>query len=269
MAAADATKIRQAATFYVSFDDEVQADFGAGTRKAATRFDHPSEKGQFVFEPGFDAKIFRIAEGKGIHGGALEVTDVLPHRGRLYFPAEKNLAFDPNGWGGSLSLWINTDPNTSLKAPFCDPVQITERGANDGGLWIDFPDVKPRDMRLGAFPAAAKGEAPLKETDPNAPLVWLKEVGFKVGQWHHLAITWKNFDTGKKDALATLYVDAKPIGDLRDRDIAMRWTIAKTGIYVAVNYIGLLDEFALFNRPLDSAEIERLHAEPGLLAGLK
>ena len=269
MVAADDARIREAATFYASFDEVVTADFGVGVRTASTRADHPTEKGRVVVEPGFDARVFQIARDRGVHGGALQVTDVLPRRGRLFFPAEKNIAFDPQGWGGTVSLWINTNPNTLLKTPFCDPVQITERGSNDGGLWIDFPDVKPRDLRLGAFPAAAKGEKPMQESDPAAPLVWLKEVGFQAGEWHHLAITWRNFDTGKKNAQAILYVDGRRIGDLHDRDLAMRWNVAKTGIYVAINFIGLLDEFALFQRPLDAEEIVRLHAEPGLLAALK
>ncbi len=269
MAAVDEMTIRKSVTFYASFDDAVAGDFGAGGRAAGTRFDNPTEAGQFVFESGFDSKIFTIARDKGIHGGALQVNDVLPLRGRLFFPAEKNLEFDPKGWGGTVSLWINTDPDTSLKTPFCDPVQITERGANDGGLWIDFPDVKPRDMRLGAFPGAAPGGRVFKESDPDAPLVWMKQVGFKVGQWHHLAITWNNFDTGQKNARAIFYVDGKRIGELQDREIAMRWNIAKTGVYVAVNYIGLLDEFSLFNRPLSAEEISRVHGEPGLLSTLK
>lgn len=269
MAAADDGAIRNAVTFYASFDDAVTADFGAGGHAPSIRFDHPTEKGKFVVEPGFNEKVFSIAKTQGVHGGALQATDVMPRRGRLFFPAQKNLPFNPNGWGGTVSLWINTDPNTQLKTPFCDPVQITERGANDGGLWIDFPDTKPRDMRLGAFPAAAAGEKPIQESAPDAPLVWLKEVGFKTGAWHHLAITWKNFDTGKKDAEAVLYVDGKRIGALQDRDIAMRWDMSRAGIYVAVNYIGLLDEFSLFSRPLEAAEVARLHAEPSLLTVLK
>ena len=40
-------------------------------------------------------------------------------------------------------------------------------------------------------------------------------------------------------------------------------------ILVAVNYIGLLDELALFNRPLTAAEVALLHRTPGVLAPLK
>src|SRR5262249_32318084 len=47
------------------------------------------------------------------------------------------------------------------------------------------------------------------------------------------------------------------------------WDLDRTGIYVAVNFIGLLDELALFNRPLTAEEVARLHSAPGLLAPLK
>ena len=35
---------------------------------------------------------------------------------------------------------------------------------------------------------------------------------------------------------------------------------------MAVNYIGLLDELALFNRPLTAAEVLALYRKPDLLA---
>jgi hypothetical protein len=46
----------------------------------------------------------------------------------------------------------------------------------------------------------------------------------------------------------------------------MNWDMEKVGVYVAVNYIGLLDELALFRRALTPEEVQRLHQSPGLLA---
>src|SRR5581483_3921536 len=126
---ADAAAVRKAVTLYASFDDKVQADFGGGNLTLATRFNHPIDKGKFVFEPGYNNQAFRIAKGKGVSGGALEAVDVLPRNGRIMFPAQGNIAFKKGGWAGSVSAWINTDPNTLLKTPFCDPVQITQKHA--------------------------------------------------------------------------------------------------------------------------------------------
>jgi hypothetical protein len=263
----EAAALRAAATFYASFDDKVQGDFGVGGVTLSTRTNHPTEKGQFVVEKGFNAKAIRI--GKGIHGGALDAVDVLPNNGRIFFPLKGNIAFQQGGWGGAVSMWINTDPNQLLKTRFCDPVQITQKGANNGGIWFDFNDAKPRDLRMGMFPAIPEGKPGIKEEDANAPMVRVKGVTFKAGEWHHIVLSWRNFDTGKPDAEATLYIDGRRIGDVKERDIAMAWDVDKAGIYVAVNYIGLLDEFAVFGRALTPAEVAALHKNPGVLTGLK
>src|SRR5688500_332976 len=68
----DTDAIGQAVTLRASFDEAVRADFGRGQLGLSTRFNHQTEKGQFVFEKGFDATVFRVAPEAGIAGGALE-----------------------------------------------------------------------------------------------------------------------------------------------------------------------------------------------------
>jgi hypothetical protein len=263
-------ELRAAVTLYASFDEAVAADRGGGELQHSTRSNDPTAKGAFLFKNGFDKSVFRIAKNQGVHGGALEVVDVLPNNGRIFFPAKGNLAYRDTGWGGAVSVWINTDPNTLFKTPFCDPVQITQKGANNGGIWFDFNAAKPRrDLRMGVFPAVAEAQKGVGEDDPNAPMVRVPGVDFKTGQWHHVVLSWHNFDTAKDDAEATLYIDGKKIGDVKNRAIAMRWDIDKAGIYVAVNFIGLLDEFAVFARPLTPDEVAMLRREPGVLAPKK
>jgi hypothetical protein len=263
--AADADALRKAVTFYASFDEAVAADLGGGRRTPGTRFDHETEQGQFVFEEGIDDQVFRIARDQGISGGALEVTDVLPRRGRLFFPAQGNIAFRNGGWGGSASMWIRTDPDTMLKLPYCDPIQITHKGAGNGGIWFDFNDAKPRDLRMGVFPAVPAGETGIPESDPQAPLIRVPRIGFRNDVWHHVVLTWTNFDTGRPDAHAALYIDCKLMGEVKDRALAMDWDLDQTGIYTAVGYCGLLDELALFDRALTPAEVALLREKPGVV----
>src|SRR5262245_54205350 len=123
--------LAKAVMFYASFDEKVVGDFGGGELSPRTRINHETEVGKFVFQPGVDEKLFTIAAGKGIHGGALSPLDVPPRNGRIFFPAKGNIGYKPGGWGGAVSFWLNTDPNTLLKTRFCDPVQITEKGANN------------------------------------------------------------------------------------------------------------------------------------------
>lgn len=261
--------VRAAATFYASFDETVRGDFGMGAMTPSSRFNHETQAGKFVFQEDIDRSVFRIAAQKGIHGGALEPTDVLPRNGRIYFPLKDNLAYNARGWSGALSVWCNTDPNRLLKTTFCDPVQITEKGANNGGIWFDFNNARPRDLRHGAFPAVSEGQKPIHEEDPQTPMVRVPGVAWQSGEWHHVVLSWRNFDTGRPDAVSSLYIDGKLIGQIRDRPIAMNWNLDKAGLYVAVNYLGLLDELALFGRELVAEEVQLLHTEPGLLAPLK
>ena len=109
----------------------------------------------------------------------------------------------------------------------------------------------------------------MSEDDPLAPMVRVPGIPFKNGEWHHIAVTWKNFDTGKNDAVSSLYIDGKLIDAVKDRPLAMDWDMDKTGIYVAINFIGLLDELALFDRALSEAEVALLHQQPGCLAQKK
>jgi hypothetical protein len=266
--AGEENTLAKAVTLYASFDEKVAADVGGGALTLWTRFNHPTEKGKFVYEPGFSAKAFRIAKGQGIHGGALEAVDVLPNNGRIFFPAKGNIGFKKGGWGGAVSTWIKTDPDKLLKTPFCDPVQITQKGATNGGIWFDFNNAKPRDLRMGTFAAIPEGRKGVGEDDPKAPMVRVPGVGFKQTDWHHIVLSWDGFDTGLAKAAATLFIDGKRIGMVKDYALAMDWDMDKTGIYIAVNYLGLLDELAVFNRPLTAAEVVMLHQQPGTLAKL-
>jgi formylglycine-generating enzyme required for sulfatase activity len=266
---ADEDALKKAVTLYASFDEGVKADYSGGDGTVYTGI--RPEPGKPKPEPtkGADEKVFTIAKKKGVAGGCLETVDIVPNNGRIFFPAKGNIAFKKGGWGGAMSMWINFDPDKMLKTKFCDPVQITQKGANNGGIWFDFNDAKPRDMRHGCFPAVKEGEKPQSEDDPKAPMVRVPKVGFKSGDWHHIVISWKNFDTGKPDAVSQFWVDGKLIGEVKDRAIAMDWDIDKAGIFFSIGYIGLLDEFAIFNRPLTAEEIGLLQKKPGLLQPLK
>jgi formylglycine-generating enzyme required for sulfatase activity len=266
---ADEDALKKAVSFYASFDEAVKADYGGGDLTVYTGV--RPEPGKPKPEPikGFDDKAFKVAKGKGVSGGCLEALDLLPNNGRLFFKAKGNIAFKKGGWGGAMSMWINFDPDKMLKTKFCDPVQITQKGANNGGLWFDFNDAKSRDMRHGAFTALKEGEKAISEDDPKAPMVRVPKVGFKSGDWHHIVFSWKNFDTGKPDAVSQFFVDGKLIGEVKDRAISMDWDIDQAGIFTAISYIGLLDEFAIFNRALTADEVTALQKKPGLLQALK
>ncbi|MBL8792319.1 MAG: hypothetical protein JNM56_00290, partial [Planctomycetia bacterium] len=193
-----------------------------------------------------------------------------PRSGRLYFAGKGNVAYRKDAsWGGAFSVWVNTDPDKLLQTPFCDPVLITQKGFNNGSIWAHFNDAKPRALQAGTYPSIPDGQEPVPEEDPKAPLTRFLKPGFREGDWHHLALTWDRFNTGKRDATHTLYIDGKKIGELKNYEVGMDWDLDRTRVYCAVNLIGRLDELAVFNRPLTGDEVMLLHRKPGVLQALK
>ena len=257
--------LRESVTLYASFDESLEADFARGAAAMRTRYGALNNPAGFRFEDGVPAA-YRVASGGGARGGALEAVDTLPENGRIFFPAEQNLAYERGGWGGTVSFWMKTNPDTMLQTPFCDPIQITERGATNGGLWVDFPNTSPRDFRLGAFQSEGPGRARLDQDAPDAPLVVRSPAAFEADRWRHILFVWSEFDSDAENAQATLYVDGEPQGSIGGRNVTMDWDMTKTGIYVAVNYIGMLDELAVFDRPLDEDEIAVLAGDPAAVA---
>ena len=263
--AADADALRKAVSFYASFDEAIQGDCGGGDLTLSTRYEHETEKGNYVFEQGFDKEGVRIAKGLGIHGGALEFFKPLPRKGMLFLPARGKLAAQQGGWGGAVSVWLKPAPNT----PFCDPAYITQKRWNDGGLWFDYNHDKRGDFRMGAYPALAAGQKPPEPDDPHPSMLRLKENVLKNDAWNHVVMTWSNCDTGKKDGRASLYIDAKHVGEVKDIDLRMGWDLDQTRIYLGFFYIGLMDELAFFHRPLTAEEVMLLHTKPDVLVPLR
>jgi len=264
----DTMGLRDAVMFYASFDESLEADVAGGAKSLRTRSGALNKPAEFRFVDGYPENVFRVAPGAGASGGALEALDILPDTGRIFYPAAGNLPYDPNGWSGTVSFWLKTNPDTMLKTSYCDPIQITQKGAGNGGLWIDFPDSSPRNLRLGAFQSEGDGRTRIAETDADPPLVVVSPIGFKETDWHHVLFVWTDFDTKQENAQATLYIDGAAQGAIGGRNVTMAWDLAKTGIYIAVGYIGLMDELAVFDRALDSDEIAHLAEEPAALAPL-
>ena len=127
-----------AVTFHASFDQAIRADRGRSIVR--TRSGRPGHPEEWEFRDGYDESLYRVIPDGGISGGALEALAAPENFARFFFPAEGNLAYRRGGWEGSVSFWLKTDPNTLIRAPFSDPIQITQKGANNGGLWIDFPE---------------------------------------------------------------------------------------------------------------------------------
>ncbi|MEM8709450.1 MAG: LamG-like jellyroll fold domain-containing protein [Planctomycetota bacterium] len=240
---------------YSSFDGSADADFAVGDASIYTRSRGAGASGSPAVA-GLQDEAVRIAPGAGVHGDALEFT--AKDRQLIYYKAEGNIGYDANDWSGAISFWLQLDPATDLEPGYCDPIQITDTRYNDASIWVDFTKVTPRKFRLGVIGDLAAWNPDGVEGNDNPEfvrrLIPMDTPPFQRGTWTHVAI---NFSRLNAEGSAELFVDGESIGSLPILD-PFTWEEENARIMLGLSYIGLMDELAIFGRPLTEEEVAAL-----------
>jgi hypothetical protein len=259
--------LRQALTFHASFDHGLDADFALGDPVLSHA---PSLAKQAEAKPGLPASgEVQLVRDAGRFGHALRFTkkkSPMP-----FYRALKNVPYRTNNWNGTFSFWLNTDPVNELEPGFCDPIQITPRAWNDAGFFVEFEKrTNNIPFRLGVY-ADFKVWNPSNKKWPDVAqseksLAEVSSPPFARGKWTHVVFTFENFNTGRDDGVAKLYLDGAHATTLSARKQTFTWDEEKCLIGLGLSYIGLWDELAVFNRALTTAEVQQLH---GLKSGVR
>ncbi|WP_299436751.1 LamG-like jellyroll fold domain-containing protein [uncultured Aquimarina sp.] len=250
--------LKEALTFYASFDKGVEADFALGDPQLYTV---PSRKARDSAQVGLHKKDISIAKGQGLHGdGLLYGSD---SKGYIYYPSTDNIAYNTQDWSGAVSFWLNLDPATDLDPGYCDPIQITDVSYNDASIWVDFTKDNPRDFRLGVIgdKTAWKKDTTISDNDDQDFIKQLLPVSkppFAKGTWTHILINFKGLNTEKGET--SLYINGILKGERNGITDPFSWELDKSNIYLGLGYIGLMDELSIYNRNLTQKEITTLHA---------
>lgn len=250
--------IQKSLTLLATFDNGPDADVAKGDSKiyVASSAQRKDPK------PGLVPGEFEIVKGKGRHG-----SDALKYVKKsdkvVFFKAAGNVDYQKESWNGSVSFWLNLDPQKDLGDWYCDPIQITEKAWDNGALWVDFSkDEKPKHFRLGAFADLNVWNPDKKNFDKmpasERPMYTVTKPPFAAGKWTHVVFTFENFNTGKANGIAKLYIDGKLQGAVTDRNQRYTWDIEKAAIQLGMGYVGLYDDLALYNRALSAVEIKTL-----------
>jgi hypothetical protein len=254
--------LRDALTLHASFDGTHDADFAVGDHRLHTATSYEAMEDA---APGLDHPDISLASGAGRYGDALSFGAT--NTKAIYYPAEGNVAYQPGGWDGTIAFWLSLDPASDLET-FSDPVQVTDTAYDDGAVWVDFTIVMgdtPQQFRLGVF-----GDKSVWNPDDLSPfanpafterLVVAQDTPFSRSNWTHVAITYAGL--GSADGHATLYVDGALQGATPETAEPFTLDLPRTTIRLGVSYVGLLDDLALFNRELDTAEIDQLYRMDG------
>ena len=209
-----------------------------------------------------------MAKGRGLSGGALLFTR--RNAKWLLYDGAKNFHYAEKNWSGTVSFWLKVDPINELDPGYVDPIQITPNTWNDASFFVDFnKDGNPRAFRLGAFADKPVWNPANKDVpESERPLVPAKSTPFDKDKWTHVAFPWERFNTGKKDGVATLYLNGNKEGSITGWNQQFSWSGKEHRIMIGLNYMGLFDELACFNRALTASEIKRIHDHQAGLATL-
>jgi hypothetical protein len=257
--------LAQALTLHASFDNGPDADFALGD---ATLYTAPSYQEQDAAAAGIGSPEIEIVEGSGRFGDALEFKQ--KNTFAVFYRAADNVAFSASNWSGTVSFWLSLEPGQDLEPGFCDPIQITDVAYNDAAIWVDFTNENPRQFRLGIFGDLAVWN-PDNLSSSDYPfflerLIAVDQPPFTRGEWTHVTITFSGL--GSEDGgSANLYLNGEP----QSKTMAgigepFTWDMSRAAIRLGVNYVGLYDELALFNRPLTAEEVATLRGLEGGVA---
>jgi hypothetical protein len=248
-------------TFYASFDDGYDADFSTGDPQLYTA---PSialaANESSRFDPDSDPIFAQIIEGSGRYGHSLKID--LAYEPILFYRGAQNQHYATVNFSGTVSFWMMLDA-ADLAPGFSDPIQITSRGWNDGALFVDFTDEEPRIFRFAIFPDREIWDPDFRDWDDvpleDRPMVDVPDHPFTNDQWHHVAFTFQNFNTGSSDGKVICYLNGETIGSITGREMTFTWTPENVLIWLGYNFRGYLDEISLFNTNLTDEDIRTIY----------
>lgn len=255
--------LRSALAFHASFDTTADADFARGDRRVYTAVDSGKRP---AATPGLPAEEFvRLVPAAGRHGGALEFRGQTKQQ--LFYRGPENLGYRPGAWAGSVSLWLKLDPDRDLAPGYCDPFQFVGQKWGEGALFIEFTkDHDPRHFRYGIFPVTKFWNPQNKKleemTDAERPMVFVRRPVFSRERWTHVLITFANLNSGQPDGRGTLYLDGEPAGTAAGWTHTFNWDAAQSALTLGLNYTGLIDDVAIFDRELTPAEARTVFSLP-------
>lgn len=252
------TGLAEALTFHASFDHGFDADYSKGNEHLYTAPEYGKLENS---QKGMHSQDVVQTDHHGRFGGALHFKK--KGKSTLYYKSEDNIAYSRSNWSGAVSIWLQLDPERDLEPGYCDPIQITDVGYNDAALWVDFTDKNPREFRMGVFGDLEvwnpENIGPDENPDFNNRLVVAGERPFSRQNWTHVVISYT--DLSSEGARADFYVNGKLQGTQDHIPEPFTWDLNKSKIFIGLNYVGLMDEVAIFDRGLTAEEV-------GILYGL-
>lgn len=263
-------RLREALAFHASFDHSADADFARGDRRIHQAENRTRRATATTGGLGEDPDV-RIVANAGRHGGALEYVRATTKQ--YFYRGPENLAYKNTHWSGTLSFWLKLDPDRDLPSGYSDPVQFVDGRWTGGAVFAEFSKETPRHFRFVMMPVTRNWNPDGKDydtmTDDERPIVAVHRPPFSRDRWVHVLCVFRNLNSGAKDGTGELYLDGEKAGSMGNWVQTFEWDPAVSALTLGLNFVGLIDDLAVFDRPLEAAEIRELYGLRGGVADLE
>jgi hypothetical protein len=262
--------LKSSLSLYASFDRGVDADVARGDASLWNAKNMEKREGAEKGLTSGGEVAWDIDQGR--FGGSLRFGD---SKGPMvFYKAAKNFPELSSGWSTTVMFWLKADPIGELKEGFCDPIQITSKQWDDAAVFVEFEKrATGIPFRLGVYadkPVWNPTNRKFEDIPPaERPLAPVDKPPFEKGKWTHVAFTLAQFNSGKADGVAQLYLDGKPAALLSPRNQMFTWQVEKAAIMLGLGYIGSMDDLAIFDRALTPQEIATVYQLPNGIASLQ
>ena len=177
------------------------------------------------------------------------------------YAAAGNFPYDPDGFAGTVSMWLRCDPDEDLDPMVpVDPFHISRRAA-DGSFYLDL--TRPNDDRYGSPRHLRFGL--YNDSDENSrfvggQLLVVGELGWQRDDWHHIVGTWRNANSGHTDGVAELWIDGVRRSWMEGYEHRVTWDVDTLTIGLGQRFAGAIDDVLILDAALDGAQIKALQA---------
>ena len=178
--------------------------------------------------------------------------------GRRRIPIRRygQFSYRQSAFDGTVSVWLRDDPDAGLASEFpVDPFHISRHPA-DGSFYLDLTRLNdwrygcPRKLRFGIY-----GDSQAQDMFVGGQLIFVGDLGRIDQQWHHIAATWRNANSGREDAAGALYVDGVLRGWMEGYEHRLSWDIDQMTIGLGPRYVGEMDELLILDVALSPEQI--------------
>ncbi len=176
-----------------------------------------------------------------------------------------NFPFDPGGFEGTISIWLQGDPDHDLNDEHpVDPFHISRHPA-DASFYLDL--TRPNDWRYGS-PRKLRygfyGDSPARDMFEGGWLLVAGELGWNDRAWHHVVATFRNVNSGNEDGSAALYLDGQLRATMDGYRHAVAWNLEEIVINLGQRYVGSIDDLLILDVALSADTVAAFYerAEP-------